>query len=151
MAQTSRLPAAKDALKALLVARAGLGGNPLANVPIDMGWPVDLQHEHVWIQQTARTRFEMPVTGGGSQLREEHGVITVEVWITTPGNDYVTSRDRAFALAGEVLIVCRADADLGDQVSWVGVSEIREEPAIADDARGLFLEIDVEFDAQLTA
>lgn len=152
MAQTSRLPSAKDALQDLLEARAAIGGNPLQNVPIDMGWPGDLlKNEHVWIQEDASSQFENQVTGSGPQLRGEVGVITVEVWVNTPGNSYTASRDRAFALAGEVLIAVRADADLGDQVFSAEVVALRERPSIGENTRALFLEIDVEFRAELTA
>lgn len=136
----------------LLDARAAIGGNPLQGIPIDMGWPGDLlKNEHVWIQEDSSSLLENEVTGAGPQLRRERGTITVEVWVNTPGNTYTASRDRAFAFAGEVLIAVRADADLGDQVFSAEVTAIRERPSIGENTRALFLEIDVEFEAQLTA
>jgi hypothetical protein len=151
MAVTSHLAAAEVGLMNLLEARKAIPGNPLADVPLDFGWPGDtLSDVHMWIGEEATSTQEWQTTGTGSQAKMETAVLEVWVWVTTPGNDYVASRDRGLEIAGEIEHALRDDFQLDGQVFDASVTRIRKAAAPADEARGLFLRVDVEFLAWLS-
>jgi len=151
MAITSRLAAAEIGLFHLLEARKAISGNPLAGVPLSYGWPGDLlASEHVWIGEEATSEQSWEITGSGTQAKTETASLEVWVWVTTAGNDYPTSRDRALAMAGEIERALRDDVHLEGVAFDASVVRIRKRAAPAENARGLFLTVDVEFTAWLS-
>ena len=151
MARTSRLAAAEVGLFHVLEARAAIPGNPLHDVPGAYGWPGDeLAEEHWWIGEEATSTQEWQITGSGTQAKTETATFEVWFWCVTPGNDYVTSRDRILAMVGELEIALRDDWQLDGQVFDATLTRIRKGAAPAENARGLFVRADVEFTAWLS-
>jgi hypothetical protein len=148
----SRLAAAEQALYDLLVARAAMPGSALENVQIDQGFPGTdlLAAEHVWLAEETDARQEWQITGTGSEAKTEIGTLEVWVWVVTPGNDYVTSRDRGLALLAEVEEAVRADFHLAGQVFDAQVVRVRKTAAPTGESRGLFLQVFVEYVAWLS-
>ena len=151
MSRTSRLAAAEIGLFHLLEARAAIAGNPIADVPLSYGWPGDeLAAEHIWIGEEATSTQEWQITGSGTQAKTETATLEVWFWCVTPGNDYVTARDRILAMVGELEIALRDDWQLEGVVFDATLTRIRKAAAPAENARGLFVRADVEFTAWLS-
>jgi hypothetical protein len=144
------MAAAEVALLHLLEARASINGNPLQGVPLSFGFPETLQAEHLWVGEETTATQQWQITGNGSQAKTETAELEVWVWVVTPGNDYVTSRDRALDMAGEIEKAVRDDWRLEGEVFDASVVRIRKRAAPTGQARGLFLTIDVEYVAWLS-
>lgn len=148
---TSRLAATENALLHLLEARTAISGNPLSGLTIGLGWPGDeLAAEALWIGEESEARQEWRITGSGSQAKAEVGTLEVWVWVVTPGNTYRQSRDRGLDMVGEVEKVLRDDWRLEGEVFDASVVRIRKTAAPTGEARGLFLQAFIEWEAWLS-
>jgi hypothetical protein len=118
VASTSRIPAAKAALLALLQARAALQGpgiavtyNKLANPPAD--W--------VWVRNA---RGQQRAAAMGQQRREETFRIFILFSVVRGGRDVQTVGERAFALVAELEAQLRTDASLGQVVRVAEIEQL---------------------------
>jgi hypothetical protein len=103
------MAAAEDGLYTVLSGLAGLQTPP---VPISRAHPLDgLQREHIWISGAVTATQEWELTGSGSQAKLEE--IPFDVFVRTGDADYVTARDRALYLGGQIETTLRTDPHVG--------------------------------------
>lgn len=144
MVITSRIPAAMDALEAMLIARNILDsqGN---RVPIDVGWPNDgPQREHIWVSGGVRDwEQEQEVTGDMATADREEK-FTLEVVILVVQRDtYKAARDRVFLIYGEVEQALRAGFTLSGAAFEAEISKTELSEGVRNEDRHVGLSVDV--------
>ncbi len=111
MGQISTIPAAQDALKAALAARAEFAG-----VKVDLGTPPrGPKKTHAWVETASENWTVEPETTGPiatSSFQESYDIF---VWILAvkSGDRPKTARDRAFELLAGLIAALRVSDQLG--------------------------------------
>lgn len=148
MSTTSRIPAVKAALLAILQADSGLSG-----VQVTHGHPGGvLENEAVWIGR-AEGRHEPASIRSGRQPRDETFTLDVIVSVLMAGATIAEAETRAHALAAQVEDAIAADVTLGlsPDILWALPGDIEERPT-SYETTGVLAEIrlGVEVKARLT-
>lgn len=150
-ALTSRIPAAMDALEAMLVGQGILDseGNP---VPIDVGWPnLGPQREHIWISGRVEDwQEEQEVTGDMATVAREEtfllGINILVAWRDT----FKATRDRAFVLLGGLEEALRQSYTLNDTVFQAEKRSAQMSEGVQQEQRDVLITVKVAVDAYLS-
>ena len=87
--------AAQDALLAALKDQAAFDVGGAGEVALDLGFPAEIQTEHVWIDGEAEGKLSAELTGP----RPSDEAFQTKLFVFVQADDYVTTRDRLKALA----------------------------------------------------
>lgn len=87
--------AAQDALLAALRAQAAFDVGGAGEVALDLGFPAEIQTEHVWIDGEAEGKLSAELTGP----KPSDETFQTKLFVFVQADDYVTTRDRVKVLA----------------------------------------------------
>jgi len=131
--------AAQDALLAALRAQAAFDVGGAAEVALGLGFPAEIQTEHVWIDGQAEGKLSAELTGA----KPSNETFQVKLFVFASAGDYATTRDRVKALAAacEAALASAAFAIVVDV--W-NISRYRLDAGTDGTNRQLCLELTVE-------
>lgn len=134
----SRLAAAEDALKALLVARPALAG-----IPVALGEPPIIKQEHIWTSEPAEgeERFDVTKQAGGTGQRAAVFELGAKVYVERLGDAFLATRDRVHVLAGEVELAVLEDHTIGGAVWFAEPIGVRRETGLFEDNRAALVTV----------
>lgn len=107
--------AAQDAIVAAVKAQEAFDAGGAHEVPVDLGFPADVQPEHFWLEGGAEGSLTNELTG--TTPSDETDRIKAFLYVQSPG-DYVDVRDRLRALARAFEDAMRSDAVAVVVPSW---------------------------------
>lgn len=112
MAQTTRVAAAMDGLKAIIDARTIAPEDGIGEVRVSLGYPSpEPDREHIWISGIV-PEIQREPGSLGSALEDEAFELTVICHVVRAEADYTLARNRAIKLGEEVEKAIRADRSL---------------------------------------
>ncbi len=132
--------AAQDALLTALGAKEALDRGGAAEVALDIGFPVNVRPEHVWIAGEADGALESELTARGPS--RETFRLDVFVFVAA-AEEYAVLRDRLKTLATAVEGALASDGFAAVVPSW-SVTQYRLEEGTDGTNRQLCLELTVE-------
>lgn len=108
-----RIATVQDGLFAALQARAAIGGNPLQNVQLTLGWPLDQQASSCWVDEAVTSTQEGELSRAGGASERETIDLSVRVLVRRGDLTFTAARDTALNMADEVQNALVADRTLG--------------------------------------
>jgi len=131
--------AVQDALLAALRAQPAFEVGGAGEVALELGFPAEIQPEHVWIDGGAEGRLESELTGPGPS-RE---TFQVKLFVFASADDYVTTRGRVQALATACEAALASPGFAALVAAW-SIPRYRLEAGTDGTNRQLCLELTVE-------
>jgi hypothetical protein len=131
--------AAQDALLAALKGQAAFDVGGAAEVALDLGFPAEIQAEHVWIDGEAEGKLSAELTGP----RPSDETFQTKLFVFVQAGDYVTTRDRVKVLA-TACEAALASATFGAVVDSWSIPRYRLGAGTDGSNRQLCLELAVE-------
>jgi hypothetical protein len=131
--------AAQDALLAALREQVAFDVGGAGEVALGLGFPAEIQPEHVWIDGTAEGKLSAELTGS----RPSNETFQTKLFVFVQADDYVATRDRLKTLA-TACEAALASATFGAVVDSWSVPRYRLDAGTDGSNRQLCLELAVE-------
>ena len=131
--------AAQDALLAALREQAAFDVGGAAEVALGLGFPTEIQTEHVWIDCEAEGKLSAELTGA----KPSDESFQFKLFVFVQADDYVTTRDRVKALTA-ACFAALASATFGAAVDSWNIPRYRLDAGTDGSNRQLCLELTVE-------
>jgi len=131
--------AAQDALLAALKGQAAFDVGGAGEVALGLGFPTEIQTEHVWIDGEAEGKLSAELTG----TKPSDETFQVKLFVFVQEGDYVTTRDRLKTLASACEAALASQAFGAAVDSW-SIPRYRLGAGTDGSSRQLCLELAVE-------
>jgi hypothetical protein len=131
--------AAQDALLAALKGQAAFDVGGAGEVALDLGFPTDIQTEHVWVDGEAEGKLTAELTGP----KPSDETFQTKLFVYVQAGDYAETRDRVKALA-TACAAALASQVFGTVVDSWSIPRYRLDAGTDGSNRQLCLELTVE-------
>lgn len=147
---SSAIWAAQDGLLATITA-ALAAETATAKVPVELGTPLTVKPEHIWISGEVQD-WNQEYTVSGLRQKDENFTLRICIAVQHLGLSYIKVRDRAKELGDIIENSIHADYTLGGAVMLSKTrGAVLEEALVGDKTRAVGLNIDVDIMATITA